>query len=139
LEGFAVVDELETGIEIAVMAQPTLDVLGAELDFLEDGRVWLEFNQRAIRVGVLAFLFVLEFALLERGLDELAFAMATDEKIFGERVDGFGANAVQADAELEDVIVVFRAGVDLGDALDYLPAPMMYSSTALSMTSLRRM
>ena len=33
------------------------------------------------------------------------------------RVDGLGADAVEADAELENVVVVFRAGVDFGDAI----------------------
>ena len=34
LEDFAVVKQLEAGVEVAVMAQPPLDVLGAELDVL---------------------------------------------------------------------------------------------------------
>ncbi len=35
------------------------------------------------------------------------------------RVDGLGANAVEPDAELEDVVVVFGTGVDDRDALYY--------------------
>ena len=65
-----------------------------------------------------ALFFVLELALLESGLDEFAFAMAADEKILGKRIDRLGADAVQADAELEDIVVVFRAGIDLGNAID---------------------
>ena len=89
--------------------------------------------------------------------------MAADDELLGEGVDGLGADAVEADAELEDVVVVFRAGVDLADALDdfaerdaapeiahadvialdadldVLAVAMMNSSMALSMTSLSRM
>ena len=46
-------------------------------------------------------------------------AMAAHQKILGERVDGFGADAVQADAELENVVVILRAGVDLGNAIHH--------------------
>ena len=82
LESFAVVDELETGVEITVMAQAALDVFGAEFDFFEDGWIGLELDERAVRLGVLALLFVFELALFEGGFDELTFAMAADEKIF---------------------------------------------------------
>jgi hypothetical protein len=80
LEGFAVVDELEAGVEVAVMAQAALDVFRAKFGFFEDGRVGFEFDERAVGFGVLALLFVLELALFEEGFDELAFAMAADEK-----------------------------------------------------------
>jgi hypothetical protein len=38
----------------------------------------------------------------------------------GQRVDRLRADAVQADRELEDVVVVLAAGVDLADAVDDL-------------------
>ena len=83
----------------------------------EDFRVGLETDEGAVRFGGLALLFVLELALLEAGFDELALAEAADEEFLREGVDGFGADAVEADAELEDVVVVLGAGVDLGDAV----------------------
>ena len=43
--------------------------------------------------------------------------MAAHEEVLGERVDGLGADAVQADGELENFVVVLGAGVDLGDAV----------------------
>ena len=46
--------------------------------------------------------------------------MAADEKAFRQRVDRLGADAVEADAELEHLVVVFRAGVDLGNAVHHL-------------------
>ncbi len=66
----------------------------------------------------LALLFVLEPALLEGRLDEFPAAMAAHHELRGKRVDGLGADAIQADAELEHVVIVFGAGVDLGDAID---------------------
>ena len=102
------------------MPQAPLDVLGEELDFLENLRVRLEADERAVRlVRGLALLLVLELALLEGGLDEFAFAKAADKELLRERVDRLGADAVEADAELEDVIVVFGAGVDLGNAIHH--------------------
>src|ERR1043166_7423861 len=78
LKSLAVIDEFETGVEIAVMAQTTLDMLGAELGLFEDGWVRFKLNQRAIGLGVLALFFVFEFALFEESFDELPFAMAAD-------------------------------------------------------------
>ncbi len=49
LEDLAVENQLQAGVEIAVMAQPALDVFGLELDFLEDVRIGLEPDQRAVR------------------------------------------------------------------------------------------
>ena len=44
--------------------------------------------------------------------------MAAHVKFFGKRVDRLRADAVQADAELEHVVVIFRARVNLRHALD---------------------
>ena len=43
--------------------------------------------------------------------------MAADEKVFRQRIHRLCADAVEADAELENVVVIFRAGVDLGNAV----------------------
>ena len=51
------------------------------------------------------------------GLGKLPVAMAAHQERFREGVDRLGADAVEADAELEHVVVVFRAGVDLGNAV----------------------
>src|SRR6266436_544870 len=100
------------------MAQASLNVFGAEFDFLENLGVGLEADERAIRLAAgFALLFALELALFEGRLDGLAFAEAADKKYLRERVDGFGADAVQADAKLEHVVVILRAGVDLGNAV----------------------
>jgi hypothetical protein len=41
-----------------------------------------------------------------------------------EGVDGLRPDAVEADGELEDLVVILRAGVDDGDALDDFPSGM---------------
>ena len=120
LKHLAVVDQLEPAVQVAVMPQPPLDVFGQKLRGLENLRVGLEADEGPVRFAGCALLFALEFALLEPGLHELAAAMAADDELAREGVDGLGADAVEADAELEDVVVVFGAGVDLRDALDDL-------------------
>ena len=50
-----------------------------------------------------------QLALAERRLGVFTVAMAAHDKTLRERVDRLGADAVQADAELEHFIVVFRA------------------------------
>src|SRR5712671_1801670 len=65
LEGLAVVDQLEAAVEVAVMAQPPLDVFGPKLDFLENRRIGLEPNEGAVGFAGLAFLLTLELALFE--------------------------------------------------------------------------
>ena len=90
-----------------------------QLEFaaLENIRVRLEFDEGA--VGFLGFAggFLLQLADLEAGLGKFAVAMAADEEILGEGVDGLGAHAVEAHAELKHLVVVFGAGVDLGHAV----------------------
>jgi len=65
-------------------------------------------------------LFLLQPALLERRFGELPIPMAADGEVFRQRVDGLSAHPVEADAELEDLAVVFGAGVDLRDAVHNL-------------------
>src|SRR5579859_7446387 len=118
LENLAVVVELEARVKIAVMAQPPLDMFRTKLGFFENIGVRFEPDERAVRLRGFAFLLVLELALLEPGFHELAFPMAADQEFFGKSVNRLGADAVQADAELKHVVVVFGAGIDLGNAID---------------------
>jgi len=110
-------NQLQAAIEVTVMAQAALDVFLAIFAFLENIRVLLELNEGAVGLLGFAFVFFLELALFEGGLGEFTIAMAADEEKFREGVDGLGAHAVQADTELEHVVVVFRAGVDFGNAI----------------------
>src|SRR5690606_37850650 len=71
-------------------------------------------------VGGLAALLALELPALERRELELAVADALHLERGREGVDRLRADAVQADRELEHVVVVLAAGVDLADALDDL-------------------
>src|SRR5439155_6105087 len=53
----------------------------------------------------------------EGSLDKFALAKTAHQKLLGQGIDGLGAHTVQPHAELEDIVVVFGAGVDLGDAV----------------------
>ena len=71
-------------------------------------------------VLVRAFLLLEEDAALEVGPRELSVAEARHGERLRQRVDRLRADAVQADAELEHVVVVFRARVDARNTLDDL-------------------
>ncbi len=122
LEGFGfrareIQHQLQARIQIAVMPQPSLDVFQLELAVLENVRVRLKLDERAIGLLRFAGVFLFQFADLEARLRKLAVAMAPDEKVFRQRIDRLGADAIEADAELKHVVVVFCAGIDLGDAV----------------------
>ena len=120
LENLPVIEQLQTRVEITVMAQTSLDMLRAKIGLLENIRIRHKPDQRAIRFGRLAFLFVLKLALFERGFDELAFPVAAHQEVLGKGVNGFGAYPVEADAELENIVVVLCTRVNLGHAIDHL-------------------
>ena len=58
-----------------------------------------------------------EFAARETGAFLLAVTYGFDTECRGERVDGFGTDAVEPDGFLEDFGVVFGAGIHLRNAL----------------------
>src|SRR5258707_5881420 len=96
-------------------------MIGAKLDFFEYRRIRFETNQCAVGLAAqLALFLALQFSLFERRLDKLAFAMAANKKIFGEGIDRLGADAIQPDAELEHIVIVFCAGINLGNAIHNL-------------------
>src|ERR1035441_4702810 len=99
------------------MPQSALDVFQPKSAVLEDFRVRLKLDERAVRFFRLAGVLFLQLADLKTRLGELAVAMAAHEKVFRQRIDGFRPDSVEADAELKHLIIVFRAGVDLGNAV----------------------
>ena len=99
------------------MPQPALDVFQPVFAVLENLRVRLKLDERAVRLLRPARVLLFQFADLETRLGEFAVAMAADIKMFRQRVDRLGADAVEANAELKHVVVVFRAGVDFGNAV----------------------
>src|ERR1039458_4062125 len=81
LEVLAVIYQLEARVQVAVMPQPPLHMLGPEVDLLEYLRGGLKLDQRSIRLlGRLAGLLNLEPALLERRLSELPLAKAPHQE-----------------------------------------------------------
>ena len=62
-----------------------------------------------------------ELPPLELRRGELAVAMAPHGKGEGEGVDRLGSDAVKPNAELENLVVVFGAGIDAGDTFHDLP------------------
>ena len=72
-------------------------------------------------LGDLSSLFLTLLAAREEPALELAVAIADDLELGRQGVDGLVADAVEPDRELEDVVVVLAAGVDLGNAVDQLP------------------
>ncbi len=118
LEGLAVVEQLQARVEITVMPQPSFDMFGQKLDFFKNLGIGFEAYERAVGLVGLALLFILELALFERGFDKLAFAKAANPKFLREGIDRFGPDAVQADAELENIIIILGPSIDLGNTID---------------------
>src|SRR5581483_11226050 len=120
-EFLAIVNQLQAGVQVAVMPETPLDQLRPELDLLENLWVRLELNESAIRFLRLPAFVALEFAGFEGCFDKLAFPMTPHEECLGERIHRLGANTVQPDAELEYIVVILGARVDLGHAINHLP------------------
>ena len=83
----------------------------------ENFGIGLEFNQGPVGfIGTIPPVVPDGTAACESGFGETAFAMGTDPKGRGEGIDGFEPDSIESDAELENIIVVLGAGIDLGDA-----------------------
>ena len=117
----AVEGEGEAGVEVGVVPHPLLDELRVVGVVAEDLAVGSELDEGAVALlPRLGLALVLEDALLEARLELAALAIGDDAERGGEGVDGLGADPVEADGELEHVVVVFRARVDDRDGLDDL-------------------
>src|SRR5581483_7772276 len=121
LKFLAVVDQLEAGVQVAVVAKPFFDQLIAEFNLFENLRIGLELDESAVGfAGHFAALFALELARLESGFSVLAGTNASHKKCLRKSVDRLGPDTIQADGELKNFIVVLGAGVDLGNAVHHL-------------------
>ena len=101
------------------MAQPPLDVFGRNSNALKISGSGSKRMRVPSGSAVLPFFSFLSLPCLKQASTNSPVAVAADQEIPRERVDGLGADAVEADAELEDVVVVFGAGVDFGDAIHH--------------------
>ncbi len=117
-EGLAVEGEGEAAIEISVVPEHLLDELGAEFKiFAEERFVGRELDDRAVFLGGGGnAVILLQLALLK--LDDLGLPIAhgLGAVLKGKRVDGFLADAVEADGFFERLAVVLSAGIDDRDA-----------------------
>ena len=95
-------------------------VILIEIKLLEDIRVRRKADQRAVRLIACSLFLAYQLTQLEFGLYKFPVPVAPDKKVGGERIHGLGSHAVQADAELEHIVVVLSPGVDLRDAVDDL-------------------
>ena len=92
----------------------------AKSEILEDLGIWRKNDFGSIRFVLLSSFFGFEFPLSEICGEELTFAIAGNCKLGGKRIHGLGPNAVQANAELEYVIVVLGASIDARNAFNHL-------------------
>ena len=115
------VDEGEARVQAGVEPQAPLDQVVHVRHPAENLRIGLELDQRAVGdPGALAGELLDDFAAFEPRACILPVAVRLDEERQRQGVDGLGADAIEADRELEDVVVVLRAGVDARDALHHL-------------------
>ena len=121
LEPPAAIDEREPGVQVRVVVEAVGDELLAPGERIEDLAIGREANVGSgSGGGVLAALVRDEPAALELRRAVLPVPPARDLEVAREGVDRLGADAVQPHGELEDVVVVLPAGVDLADAVDEL-------------------
>ena len=86
----------------------------------ENRAIGFEENFGAVGFGLLALLLRLEFTSFEVCAEKLTVAITGNRKTGREGVNCLRADAVQSDAELEDVVIVFRACIDPRNAVDHL-------------------
>jgi len=108
----------ESGVQVGIIPEHVLDVIGQPAEFAEDFLIGREGDESAIIEGRFLDRRIL-FRHAARKLDDLGliFANGLDVEIGGEGVDGFDTNAVEADRFLECFGIVLGAGIDLGGAV----------------------
>src|SRR5205085_1214587 len=112
-ELFAVEEEGEAGVQIGIVPEHVLDVVGKPAIFAEHLRIGRKGNggsriERRLLNGRVFFRHA------TRELDDLGLVLANglDIKIGGQRVDGLNSDAVQTNGLLERFGIVFGAGID---------------------------
>ena len=112
--------ERQAAVQIRVHPEALFDVVQIELEVFEELAVGQESHEGTVLLGRFSLVLTDQLAAFEARFAELAVAKAPHRELGGERVDGLGADAVETDGELEDVVVVLAAGVHHGDAFDEL-------------------
>ena len=76
---------------------------------------------RRARRKTFPFFWRFQLSPLEDCLRILSIAIGHDLEVRRKRIDCLGANAVETHAELEHIVIVFRARVDQGNTFNHLP------------------
>ena len=113
-ESFPVEDEGKSAVQAGVVPQPLADVIEVEREVIaEDLNVGQKLEIRPVGFARLQALhLLLQSAAFKAGFKVFSFPVRDCPEVGREGVDGLGAHAVEAHAELEDVVIVFRAGID---------------------------
>ena len=115
----AIQGDLQAGVEKRVEPDSPDDVLFAESKNFENLGIGFEENFCAVGFALFSFLLRLEFSSFEVCAEKLAIPMTRNRKAGREGVDCLGADTIQSDAELKDLVIVFRSGVDPRNAVDH--------------------
>src|SRR5271163_3339518 len=116
----AIQGDLQTGVEKRVEPDSPDYVLFAESKNFKNLGIRFEENFCTVGFGLLSFLLRLELSSFKVCAEKLAVPMTRNRKAGGEGVDCLGADTVESDAELEDLVIVFRSSVDPRNAVDHL-------------------
>ena len=106
--------------EMTVEALPVEEDARAALEAARSELEMLRSEVERFRAGGIPILLALQLAALEHRFRILPVPEGPNGELGGEGIYGFQAYAVEADRELERLIVVLGAGIDDGDAFDHL-------------------
>ena len=113
--------ESEPSVQVGVESKTTHDVFIKKLVIHKDRGIGSECNEGARSIlAVSTLLFALLLSQGKRCLSEFAVPMTANEEVAGECIYGFGSHAVESNAKLKDIVIVFGTGVDAGYTVDNL-------------------
>ena len=115
----AVEVERKPAVEIGVHPEPFLDVFELESVVGKELRIGHEADERTVLLRRIAGLLAGQHSAFEARLVEPSVADRAHEKEFREGVDRLRADAVEADGEFEDIVIIFAAGVHHRNTFDH--------------------
>ena len=114
--------ERQPFIETGVVPHSLFNKFMIESIIAENGFVGNKFHISTVGMSLRLPLPLLDkVPLLKYRFGEFFFADSPDQKIGGKGIDRFCTDTIQTDTELEDLVVVFRAGIDDRHAFNDFP------------------